>query len=129
LNPKQRFNLNIFYLNFNDTKSLNDIKHKLKMAKRKATKNIDDCVSILDRELNAFSEKRSRISNINDLTQAGDLHQINAQQINSSHSPRCGTIERITLVNFKCHSLFEWDFHNCINFILGSNGSKVFFRN
>ncbi len=95
------------------------------MAKRKAAKNTDDFllenrVSKPDREPTAFSEKRSRISNINDLTEEGDLHQ----DIDSSHLPRCGIIERITLVNFKCHSFIEFDFGNCINFLLGSNGSK-----
>jgi hypothetical protein len=107
------------------------------MAKRKATKNIDDStnsddsqlenrLSIPDRKLTAFSEKRSRISNINDLTQAGDFTQINTQQKFNPHPERCGIIERITLVNFKCHSFIEFDFHGYINFILGRNGSKFF---
>ena len=38
-------------------------------------------------------------------------------------SARAGVIERVSLRNFKCHSLLEFNFHDRINFILGLNGS------
>ncbi len=36
-----------------------------------------------------------------------------------------GVIERISLKNFKCHSMLEFDLGSNINFILGRNGSKM----
>ena len=114
------------------------------MSKRKATKNIDDStnsdesqseipqsrLSIPDRKPSAFSEKRSRISNINELTQVGDLTQIGTQKKNTASSQqRCGLIEKIQCTNFKCHAFIEFEFLPYINFILGRNGSKLILNN
>ena len=37
---------------------------------------------------------------------------------------RAGTIVKLKMKNFKCHSFLEFNLHKYINFILGRNGSK-----
>ncbi len=45
-------------------------------------------------------------------------------QVNDGVKPACaGVIEKISLKNFKCHSLLKFELHPYINFILGRNGS------
>lgn len=45
----------------------------------------------------------------------------------NDHRYASGTINRIRLENFMCHSKLEIDFGDCVNFITGQNGSKCFF--
>ena len=118
------------------------------MSKRKAPQRGDDSAlsddsnfhdvrdsqvcraELLDRKSLALDKKRTRFSNINDLTQQGDLSQaLNTQhkqqrKCKDEKQQRCGLIESISLRNFKCHAAFDHTFGLCINFILGRNGSK-----
>ena len=115
------------------------------MSKRKAPQRIDDSIlsddtntnerrqnrlsELPDRNSLAFSEKRKRITNFNDLTQHGDFSQASTQRELkfNPQQQRCGIIETISLRNFKCHSGLDHTFCPYINFIVGRNGSKYRF--
>lgn len=67
--------------------------------------------------------KEKRFSrNLNDLSMLNDLSLDQSQ--GEGIKPACaGVIEKISLKNFKCHSLLKFELHPYINFILGRNGS------
>ena len=74
----------------------------------------------------AFSAKHKRFSNINDLTKIGDLLISRSSASNCRREQRCGTIESVSLKNFKCHAYFNFEFGSNINFFTGRNGSEYF---
>lgn len=70
-----------------------------------------------------FSDKNNKTINqtLSNLSQIGDVPI--GIRVKNEKILRAGVIENIKITNFKCHSYLEFDLHNCINFILGRNGS------
>ena len=84
------------------------------------------CDMPYERNNSEVSEPQVDLNNNSPVTSQKKRHNSLAQKREKeSKTIYSGVIEKVSLKNFKCHSMLEFELGSNINFILGRNGSKI----